>query len=149
MPVTLRVCTPPVPVVVAKIVVHVLASGDVWIWNADADAVSQFSATWLMLAVDPRSTWSHCGSLNALDQRVPVLPSVALDAGKLAFSVDDAVVGLPWDSSVAAACAGPPPMMTRYAASRSAATAAMAAGSGVRRRTGPEWVTVIGYSDAD
>ena len=118
-------------------------------FGASDAPLSQFSPTWLMLAVDPRSTWSHCGSPNALDQRVPVLPSVALDAGKLAFSVDDAVVGLPWDSSVAAACAGPPPMMTRYAASRSAATAAMAAGSGVRRRVGPEWVTVIGYSDAD
>ncbi len=43
----------------------------------------------------PRSTWSHCGSLNALDQRVPVLPSVAFDGGYAALSVDDAVVGLP------------------------------------------------------
>src|SRR5215472_3561611 len=44
---------------------------------------------WLL----PRSTSIHCGSENALDQRVPVFPSVALAAGKLAFSVDDAVVG--------------------------------------------------------
>jgi len=41
---------------------------------------------------------SHCGSLNALDQRVVVLPSVALDAGEAAFSVDEAVVGLPWET---------------------------------------------------
>ena len=31
-----------------------------------------------MACVAPRSTLSHCGSLNALDQRVPVLPSTAL-----------------------------------------------------------------------
>ena len=42
-----------------------------------AYAASQFSTTWLMVAVAPRSTWSHCGSLKALDQRVPVLPSTA------------------------------------------------------------------------
>jgi hypothetical protein len=30
------------------------------------------------------------------------LPSVAAEAGKVAFSVEDAVVGLPWDSKVAA-----------------------------------------------
>jgi hypothetical protein len=46
-----------------------------------------------MVAVAPRSTWIHCGSLNALDQRVPVLPSVALDAGVPPFSIEDAVVG--------------------------------------------------------
>jgi len=39
---------------------------------------------------EPRSTSSHCGSEKALDQRVPVLPSTALEAGKLAFSVEDA-----------------------------------------------------------
>ena len=45
--------------------------------------------------VRPRSTSSHCGSEKALDQRVPVLPSTALEAGKLAFSVEDAVAVLP------------------------------------------------------
>src|SRR5579862_241334 len=49
-----------------------------------------------MACDDPRSTSSHCGSENALDHRVPVLPSTALDAGKLAFSSDDAVAVLPW-----------------------------------------------------
>ena len=44
----------------------------------------------------PRSTWIHCGSLNALDQRVPVLPSTAAEAGVPAFSVDEAVAALPW-----------------------------------------------------
>src|SRR5690349_675551 len=44
--------------------------------------------------LEPRSTSSHCGSANADDQRVPVLPSVAAAAVKDAFSNDDAVVGL-------------------------------------------------------
>src|SRR5207302_8804491 len=44
---------------------------------------------------EPRSTSSHCGSEKALDQRVPVVPSSALEAGKLAFSVEDAVAVLP------------------------------------------------------
>src|ERR1700731_4388454 len=47
-----------------------------------------------MLCVDPRSTSSHCGSENADDQRVPVLPSTASAAGVPAFSVDDAVAVL-------------------------------------------------------
>ena len=59
-----------------------------------------------MVALAPRSTWIHCGSVKALDQRVPVLPSTAAEAGKVAFSVDDAVAGLPCDSSVAAPWAG-------------------------------------------
>ena len=33
---------------------------------------------------------------------MPVLPSTAFDAGKEAFSVDDAVAGMPWESNVAA-----------------------------------------------
>jgi hypothetical protein len=41
-----------------------------------------------------------------LDQRVPVLPSTAADAGVDAFSVDEAVAGLPWDSRSAAAAGG-------------------------------------------
>lgn len=59
-----------------------------------------------MVAREPRSTWSHCGSLNALAQRVPVLPSTAAAAGVPAFSVDEAVAGRPWESRVGAACAG-------------------------------------------
>ena len=47
-----------------------------------AYAASQFRTTWQIDCVLPRSTWSHCGSLNALDQRVPVLPSTAADAGR-------------------------------------------------------------------
>src|SRR5580693_7232935 len=46
-----------------------------------------------MVWLEPRSTWSHCGSENALDQRVLVLPSTAADAGNDAFSSDDAVAG--------------------------------------------------------
>src|SRR5215472_15731020 len=44
--------------------------------------------------LEPRSTSSHCGSENALDHRVPVLPSTALDAGKPEFSSDEAVAVL-------------------------------------------------------
>ena len=43
----------------------------------------------------PRSTWIDWGSLNALDHRVPVFPSVAFAGPRLAFSTDEAVVGLP------------------------------------------------------
>src|ERR1039457_1252622 len=74
--------------------VQVVPSGEVWIWNALPYAVSQFSVTWQIDWVEPRSTCSHCGSENALDQRVPVFPSVAAAAGVPAFSVEDAVVGL-------------------------------------------------------
>src|SRR5689334_14889838 len=48
-----------------------------------------------MVWVLPRSTCSHCGSLKALDQRVPVLPSTALPAAVPAFSCDEAVAGRP------------------------------------------------------
>jgi len=51
--------------------------------------------TWQIDWDDPRSTSSHCGSLNALDHRVPVLPSTAAEAGNEAFSVEDAVAVLP------------------------------------------------------
>jgi len=53
-----------------------------------------------MACEDPRSTWSHCGSEEALDQRVPVFPSTAADAGNEAFSVEDAVAG--WFSAASA-----------------------------------------------
>src|ERR1700743_2497452 len=115
---------PPVPVVVLKIVVHGVPSGEVWIWNAEPNAASQLSTTWLTDAVAPRSTWIHCGSVNALDQRVPGLPSVAWPAGKVAFSREDAVVGLPWDSRVGAACAVGSATTIRYAAAHSATATA-------------------------
>jgi heme exporter protein A len=44
--------------------------------------------------LDPRSTWSHWGSLKALDHRVPRLPSTASAAGVPLFSVEEAVAGL-------------------------------------------------------
>src|SRR5215471_20918164 len=93
LPLTLIVWLPPVPVVVEKIDVHVLLSLEVWIWNAFPNAASQLSTTWHTLCVEPRSTSSHCGSENWLDQRVLAFPSVAFPAGKLAFSCDEAVVG--------------------------------------------------------
>src|SRR6185369_9666641 len=92
---TLRVCTPPVPVVVLKMFVQLVPLADVWIWNDRAYAASQVRTTRQIDCDDPRSTWIHCGSLNALDQRVPVLPSNAADAGNVAFSVDDAEAGRP------------------------------------------------------
>jgi hypothetical protein len=58
-----------------------------------------------MVAAAPRSTCSHCGSLKALDQRVPPLPSTALEAGKAADSEDEAVAVRPCDSRVSAALA--------------------------------------------
>jgi len=54
--------------------------------------------------VAPRSTEIHCGSLNVLDHRVVVLPSVAALAGVPAFSVDDAVVVLPATTGWRRAC---------------------------------------------
>src|SRR6266702_5373308 len=74
-------------------VVQVTPSGDTWIWYAFAKAFSHCRTTWVIEWVAPRSTWSHCGSLNALDQRVAVLPSVAPVAEKPVWT-DDAVVGL-------------------------------------------------------
>src|SRR5215472_18704818 len=47
-----------------------------------------------MLCDEPRSTSSHCGSENADDHRVPVLPSTAAPAVKVEFSSDDAVAVL-------------------------------------------------------
>jgi hypothetical protein len=108
VPFTVSVWTPPVPVVVAKIVVHVTPSGDVWSWNAVAKAASHARPTRQIVWLVPRSTWSHCGSANALDQRVALLPSVAFAAGKDAFSTDDAVVGLPCAAFVVPHAAAPP-----------------------------------------
>src|ERR687896_2476717 len=74
-------------------VVQVDPLPEVWIWKARAYAASQLSTTWQIVAGPPRSTWSHCGSLKALDQRVPALPSTAAAAGVPAFSADEAVAG--------------------------------------------------------
>ncbi|MDF9811518.1 hypothetical protein M2266_000749 [Streptomyces sp. SPB162] len=79
---------------------------ETWIWKPRAYAASQVNPIWLTEAVAPRSTWIHCGSLNALDQRVPVLPSTAAPAAVPAFSADDAVAGFPCESSAPAAPAG-------------------------------------------
>src|SRR5260370_250743 len=122
VPETFRVWMPPVPVVVEKIEVQFVPSGDVWIWNALPYAVSQFSVTWQIDWLDPRSTCSHCGSENALDQRVFGFPSTAFAAGNVAFSVDDAVAGLPCDSRVDAALARPDGPATKARAARRAST---------------------------
>src|SRR5947208_223031 len=82
---------------------------------------------WQIDCVLPRSTWSHCGSEKAEDQRVPVLPSVALAAGVPAFSAEDAVVGLPWESRVGAAWAAVLVATSAYAARPIATTTAVIA----------------------
>src|SRR5258706_13269520 len=47
-----------------------------------------------MLCVEPRSIWIHCGSLAALAQRVPPLPSTARLGVVPAFSLDKEVAVL-------------------------------------------------------
>src|SRR5262245_515720 len=96
VPETSSVCTPPAPVVVEKMGVQPpVPVADTWISNDLANAASHRNPTRQMGTELPRSIWIHCGSLNALDQRVPLLPSTALAAGVPAFSVDDAVAGRP------------------------------------------------------
>src|ERR1035437_10109719 len=93
-----------------------------------------------MLAVAPRSTCSHCGSLNADDQRVPVLPSTAADAGVPAFSVEEAVAALPCEMFGSAARAtglnAGTTLMTERATAEMATAAANAAS---RERRLSEW----------
>jgi hypothetical protein len=48
--------------------------------------------------IEPRSTVIHCGSLDADDQRVPVLPSTAFAASYPAPWIDDAVA-VPFSTS--------------------------------------------------
>src|SRR5215468_2592059 len=73
-------------------VLQVAASFDTSTWYAVAYAVSQLSTTLLTLAVPPRSTYIHCGSLYALSHRVVVRPSRAA-AGPLAPWDEDAFTG--------------------------------------------------------
>src|ERR1041384_5068615 len=87
--------------------VQFAASLDTWSWNAVAYAASQVSTVWQTVTGAPRSTYIHCGSLNALAQRVPVLPSNAALAGVPAPSDDAAVAGRP---CAALAVPQPPPV---------------------------------------
>src|SRR5690242_20093485 len=102
---TVTVWVPSAPLVTGVASVQALPSADTWILKVAARAVSQCIEICVMAWVEPRSTCSHCGSANADDHRVPSSPSVAELAGVPAFSVDDAVVGLPCESRVSAACA--------------------------------------------
>src|ERR1035441_9385989 len=92
-------------------VVQVDPSGEVCIWNALPYAFSQFRTTWQIDWVEPRSTSSHCGSENALDQRVPRLPSTASWAGKPAFSSEEAVAVL-FSARFVVPQVPPPPAVT-------------------------------------
>src|SRR4051794_40094820 len=58
-----------------------------------------------MAAVAPRSIRSHCGSLQALDQRVVRSPSTAAPAGVDAPSSEEATAGLAWEIRSSAASA--------------------------------------------
>ena len=134
VPFTVRFWVPPAQVVVEKTVVNgPFAAGATWIWNDRANAVSQLRVTPQTVVLAPRSTCTHCGSLNALDQRVPGLPSTALPAGKEAFSVEDAVAGRPSAAFAVPQTAAPARsgVTARYATSRN--STARAVSSGVRR----------------
>src|SRR5260370_37747999 len=61
-----------------------------------------------MGGVEARRASSGCGSENALDQRVDRFPSTAFEAGKVAFSSEDAVAG--WFRATLAAPHPPPPL---------------------------------------
>src|SRR5690349_11908233 len=89
-----------------------------------------------MEAVAPRSTCNHCGSPKALDQRVEVLPSTAAAAAVPLFSVDDAVAGLPWDSSSSAAAWAETVPPNSAAAAMTKAIERSAAGRRERARRG-------------
>src|SRR4051794_13969525 len=123
-PATATVCRPPVPATSALTVVQEEPLAETCRLNVLEYAVSQASTTEEIVAVPPRSTCSHCGSLNALDQRVPALPSTAFEAGKAADSVDEAVAGRPWESSTSAALA-PVCAATTYVDRTAAIAAAM------------------------
>src|SRR3954471_18721034 len=117
-------------------VVQAVPLSEVWIWNARAYAASQRSPTRLRVAMEPRSTVSHCGSLKVLDQRVPVFPSTAADAGGAGFSVDEEVAGLPWDSRSAAAAGGAAAVSRVSARPRAVASAISAVMARGRVRNG-------------
>src|ERR1700733_15177948 len=87
-----------------------------------------------MEALAPRSPSSHCGSLNALDHRVPVLPSTAAEAGNDAFSTDEAVAVFPCESRVAASALCAVPARNAAARARAAAMVARTRSETGRRR---------------
>src|SRR5689334_14188225 len=120
-------------------VVHALPSGEVWIWNALAYAASHCSCTEVIVAVPPRSTRNHCGSLQALPQRVDALPSKAPAAGAPPFSVDEARAGFPCDRRESAACADWMPNAVSVPASVATAIGATTLRNH-RRRWGDLWV---------
>src|SRR3954451_7010384 len=112
-------------------VVQVAWSLETWIWKAAAYPDSQFRPTWLMVAAAPRSSWTHCGSLHALDQRVLVSPSSTALAGVPLFSSDDAVAGRSCEIRASAAWPDRAGSTAGSRASRgSASTATTSAGRG-------------------
>nr|BFE82722.1 hypothetical protein GCM10020093_053230 [Planobispora longispora] len=107
VPETARSSVPPSPEAVEKTSLHEEPSAEVWILYEVAWAASQVSLTRLMVCADPRSTWIHSGSCPSwLAHRVEALPSTALPASSPLASTDEAVTGLPRDTSGSAAAAG-------------------------------------------
>jgi hypothetical protein len=76
-----------------------------------AYAVSALSTTLLMWYVAPRSICRHCRSQIALDHRLPVLPSTAFGAVRLAFSLDELVA----ERQQRSTAMPPPPVVTAAA----------------------------------
>ena len=97
-----------------------------------AYAFSQFSTIFLIAVDLPRSTWSDCGSLKALDQRVLLLPSTAAEADRSPLSAEEAVAGRPCERGTSAAPAGGAPLSTE-----APRTAAKAPASAMRRTCRP------------
>src|SRR6185369_3709500 len=109
---------------------------------AAANAASQAMEKPLIEALAPRSTWIHCGSLQAEDHRVVSEPSIAADAGVPALSTDDAVASAPRAIFVSAAANAGSGNITvsRPATSASvAATAVTRRFGSVRRSTLVDW----------
>ena len=89
-----RFCTPPVPVVVEKMLVQFALSVDTWIWNAVAYAVSQFRVTPQMLCAGAEVDLQP---LRVGERARPAGAGVPVHrgaAGMPAFSVEEAVAVL-------------------------------------------------------
>ena len=132
VPLTVRVWVPPVPVVVRvdRRSRRPSRLATTWIWNDRAKAASQFSTTW---SIDGGRAEVDLQPLRIGERAGPAGAGVPVDRGaRRAFPrspCDDAVAGLPWDSSAPAA-ADRPGVTARYATSSNSAARTA---SGVRR----------------
>jgi hypothetical protein len=91
---------PPSPAVSFASRVHVVPSAEISMRYAVAYAASHASSTLETVALRPRSTRIHCGSLpSALAQRVEASPSNALAGARVESSFEEAVADLPREMS--------------------------------------------------